>query len=308
MKMILSLLLVLMICGCVLPNLVPGGGTKPKVKELPSDVVVIQSVKTLPSPPINPGDQFSISFQVANQEEARDVQEVGYAILDSGLCVYRGASRNPSVGTFTAGTQVFVPMQTEFVEWSFDAPKAEELAYISATCPIRFKVNYTFQAISNMEVDVISAEKYNQLQESGEFSTFTPTLTKGRGPLKIDMEVGVAQPVKNSTTFPLFVTVEDKGTGLYSEIPSGDLIVTVPSAFSSPECGDRFVCVNNECSNSDDIIMIDRKSPTFRCTFLSPDSNAIHNIDKIFNIEATLNYTYYVTQQVDVQVKSIEGM
>jgi hypothetical protein len=299
MNKMLSIILVLAVCGCVgLSNIFPTGA-KTNVKEQPQDVIVVQNLNTLPKPPINAGDQFSISYEVSNLEENRYVGYVGYTLLDPGLCVLVSGGKTVD---FTTPGNPFAPKQTEFVEWVFDSPRTDELVHINSKCPVRFKVTYTFDAISEIEVDVISDVKYEQMKQTGEFQTFTPTLTLGRGPLKIYMEFGSSLPVKTETVLPVYLTVEDKGTGLYSQIPTGALKLTVPSDFSYIECGDRFNCLGNVCTNTGDpIIMIDRKSPKFRCSFTTPSDTSI--IEKLYNIEASLSYTYDVINQVDVDIK-----
>jgi hypothetical protein len=51
--------------------------------------------------------------------------------------------------------------------------------------------------------------------------------------------------------------------------------------------------------------MIDRKSPTFRCSFVTPESVSI---EKIYSIEADLNYNYEIINQVDVAIKAPSGV
>ena len=295
--------LVLLVAGCTGMPDVFGNifGTQKKTKELPPDVIVVQNIHTLPAPPINTGDQFSVSFEVANQEEQREVKDVSYKLLDSGLCTWNLSS--PKEHTFTKEGNYFLPHQVEFVEWTFNTPSASDIAYLSTKCPIRFNVNYSFDAVSEIDVDVISEQKYNQLQQTGGFKTFVPTLSIGRGPIKVLMEFGASLPIKNNTVLPLYVTVQDKGTGLYSTIPEKHLVVKMPDDFilEKPSCGERFECSGNECYNNQSIIMIERKSPTFRCSFTTPDVL----IEKVYNIEASLNYTYDVTNEVDVEVKPI---
>lgn len=305
MKKLILLVSILVVSGCVgMPDIFNLTGTqKTKVKEQPLDVITVQNINTLPKPPINAGDEFSISFDVTNLEEERDVKEVGYKLLDIGLCTW--ISGDPKAKSFTTTASPFVPKQDEFVEWTFKAPNAEDLAYINSKCPVRFKVSYSFDAISEIEVDVISVAKYNQLQQSGEFQTFVPTLNLGRGPLRIMMEFGASLPIKADTTLPIYITVEDKGTGLYATIPNHALNITVPSGFVWDNCGERFECSDNTCFNNDDIMMIERKSPTFRCSFKTPSSVTI---EKVYNIEASLNYTYDITNQVDVDIKTPSGI
>lgn len=307
MKKIILLLSVLIISGCVgMPDFFSGltGTQKTKVKEQPLDVITVQNINTLPKPPINAGDQFSISFDVTNLEEERDIKSVAYKLLDTGLC--NRISGDPKEKNFTLSSP-FVPKQDEFVEWTFSTPSAADLAYINSKCPVRFKVNYSFDAISEIEADIISEGKYNQLQQSGGFQTFVPTLNMGRGPLRILMEFGASLPVKTGVTLPLYVTVEDKGTGLYATIPRGDLTIKVPEDFvlETPSCGERFECSGKECYNNETIMMIERKSPTFRYSFKTPNTVTI---EKVYNIEAFLNYTYDITNQVDVDIKTPSGI
>jgi len=308
-KIIICIFLVLLVAGCTgMPDIFGNiFGTQKKTKELPPDVIVVQNIHTLPAPPINTGDQFSVSFEVANQEEQREVKDVAYKLLDSGLCKWRSGNLNES--TFTTEGNYFLPKQVEFVEWTFNTPNASEIAYLSTKCPIRFRVNYSFEAVSEIDVDVISEQKYSQLQQTGGFKTFVPTLSMGRGPIKVLMEFGASLPVKNNTVLPIYITVQDKGTGLYSTIPDEAdkrLVIKIPNrttGFIFQDCGERFTCDSNtnECWNNQNITMIERKSPTFRCSFTTPDVP----IEKIYNIEASLNYTYDVTNEVDVEVKPI---
>jgi hypothetical protein len=303
MRKIILLISILFISGCVgMPDFFSGltGTQKSKVKEQPLDVITVQNINTLPKPPINTGDQFSISFEVINLEEEREVEEVSYSLLDTGLCE-RFAGDDVSK-SFTPPS--FLPKQDEFVEWTFRTPTAEDLVHINSKCPVRFKVSYSFDAISEMEVDVISKAKYDQLQQSGEFQTFVPTLSLGRGPLRIILEFGASQPIKTDTTLPIYVTVEDKGTGLYATIPDGALNLTVPAGFSLEGCGDRFGCTGSTCSNSGNIMMIEKKSPTFRCSLRTPSEGTVA-FEKVYIIESGLHYTYDITKQVDVDIKAL---
>ena len=310
-KMILILFSILLISGCAgVPDIFGNifGTQKNKVNELPPDVIVVQNINTLPTPPINTGDQFSVSFELNNQEEQREADYVGYKLLDSGLCeLYSGDSVDYMY-------ESFVPAQTEFIEWTFKTPNASDIAYLSTKCPVRFRTNYTFEAISTIDFDVISQQKYDQLQQSGGPRTFTPTITLGRGPIKIYIEFGATLPIKSGSVLPIYITVEDKGIGLFSQIPEGDLTLKIPWSWVSPEineypdCGERISCTEMDptleyyvCTNNVNITMIKRKSPKFRCSMKVPGVD----IEKIFNVEAYLKYNYEITKEVEVEVKPL---
>jgi hypothetical protein len=313
-KIILMLVLVLLVSGCVgMENPFGFGSSKTEVKEQPVDVISIQNVNTLPTPPIIAGDQFSISFELTNLEEEKDV-DVGYKLMDDGLCK---RVSGPEYDIFPD----FVPGRVEFVEWTFNTPSNEEMGYLRTTCPVRFIIGYEFTAISEIEANVITEQRYQQLQQSGEFATFTPTINVGRGPIKIYMEYGASLPIRatvpaTATTpkikriLPVYITVQDKGTGLLSSIPGSDsvynLSIKVPSEFTvqSDSCGERFSCSGNECWNTETLTMIKRESPTIKCSFTTPDEGTV-GLEKTYFITASMKYPYNLTQKIDVAVEPL---
>ena len=304
-KLILNLILILLISGCVGSDIFSlFGGKKTEIKEFPSDVIVIQNINVLPSPPINTDDQFSVSFELNNQEE-KDNVDINYELLDDGLC------RTDSI---TLGTPVsiddFVPGQTEFIEWTFDTPSSMDIGYLTTKCPIRFKVGYSFEAFSEIEVNVISDDRYNQLKQTGNFTTITPVIVVGRGPIKIYMEFGAALPIRTARTLPVYVTVEDKGAGLLTEIPERKLVIEIPDDFTFElgSCGGRFECSTvdgaNICYNIQPLSIIKRKTPAFKCSFTTPTADDVV-LEQTYFISAFFNYDYEVIEEVDVEIKPL---
>lgn len=211
-KFVLGLFLILLVSGCaglpdIFSGLIPGAGDKVNKTELSPDLIVIQNINVIPAPPISAGDQFSVSFDIKNQDEIKDVK-IDYSLFDMGLCSY-----TTSQSSTTATIKLF-PLQTEFVEWTFNSPSNDEIAYLPNKCPIRFKVNYTFDATSQIDVDIISAARLTQLQRAGTPPSFVPSLSVGIGPVKIYLSFGASLPARDNSSLPIFIIVEDKGTGL----------------------------------------------------------------------------------------------
>jgi hypothetical protein len=320
-KLILIIILALFVSGCVgMPDITCIFGGCQKVKEMPEDVIAVQGISVLPPNTIYAGDQFSVSFNLVNLEEEKDVA-VGYRLLDWGLCPL-----NTSLGGFCSPQSEgcnpynqgdcethsgchwdfygetfpnFVPGQTEFVEWTFDTPSNEQMGYLSVKCPVRFIIGYNFQAVSEVEVNVITDERYGYLKQTGEFTTFSPTLTVGRGPVKLYMELGASLPIRTGRALPVYITAEDKGSGLLERIPSGSLTIEAPS-FTKPDCGERFTCSGNSCSNSQELIMISRKSPTIKCSFMTPTDV---DLEQTYFVDAYLDYYYSVVEETSIEVK-----
>ena len=318
MKRLISILiLVLLISGCAgFPNIF---GQDKDVKEASEDVVTVENVNVLPVPPITAGDQFSVSFQVTNMDEDQNV-DATYELLDAGLC--KDPVTGEKEGDFGGS---LVPGQVEFVEWTFDTPESQDIAYIKTICPVRFRVTYRFNAQSEIEVNVISDARYRQLQQSGTFETFTPTLTMDRGPIKIDIELGATMPLKAGSLLPVYLTVYDKGQGLIDKIPFYQLVLGVPGEtvnnsgniacrYSDEDCFIPYDCTAflrpdsqptagyTYYVNNMDVPLMDRKTYKMKCSFRVPDIRAEHTyfFDAYF-----LEYYYDVLKQVDVEVKPL---
>jgi len=305
---LLGLFAVVFTSACVIPGL-PGGGGE---KILTSDILTIENVNVIPKTSVSAGEQFTISFEVKSQvpaDQPINVNNVKVQLFDYGLCK---PMLDPSEWTNDGGIYshtfgVFVPQQTEFVEWNFEAPTNEQIARLSTNCPIRFKISYDFNATTTIDADVISATRLNELQRSGQTPTFTPTQTVGSGPLKIMFSYGTSLPVRttNKTSFnstlPLLIQVEDQGTGLYPQIPPNSLTVNFNKDFEIYSC-DRFNIGDGVIKNSDTIQMIKKKSVQLRCLFLTPDESVVP-IEKTYVFTGNLFYSYDVTKDLTIDIK-----
>src|SRR3990170_5909812 len=92
---LLGLFAIVFVSACVdLPGFGTGGI---QTTELPPDTVIVQNLNTIPNPPINANDQFSVSFEVKNQDDINEVSGVSIQLFDYGLC-------RPQDSTFTPTT------------------------------------------------------------------------------------------------------------------------------------------------------------------------------------------------------------
>jgi hypothetical protein len=286
----------------VFQQLMPGFEEQ-EVKELPPDIVSVESLTVIPTPPINTEDQFSISFMIKNQDDVNSALDVRYELYDSGLCEIDETDTDPKK---SVAPKNFAPLQEEFHEWTFNAPTDEQIAKISTKCPIRFKVDYNFDATSQIDVNVITKDRLDELHRSGETASFTPTLTVGRGPVKIYMSFGASLPVRVDNKIPLYILVEDKGRGLYGEIPQYALKLKItPDDFVTSDCisgNSKFVEQGEYIVNNDTIDLIRKKTVQLRCSLVAPDESKV-SFEKTYYITAELNYDYTITSETDVAIK-----
>ncbi len=311
-KLFLTLILVLFVSGCTgLPFDIPffsSGSTQ--VKELPPDVISINNVTVLPSTSVRAEDEFSIYFELFNQEEF-NYTDVKYNLYDTGLCIPKGGYPDISTNTEDTLQPHFAPKEIRQIEWTFQAPDSDKIAHIKVTCPIRFRFDFSYNAKSQIDVLVISSKHFSELQKAGKATTFSPTVNVGRGPIKTYFDFGTTLPVKNNASLPVYIRVEDKGTGMLKQIEKGNFTVTFPDEFTVPNGPDTcpyLNCTGKSCTNTNaEIPIINKKSLDIRCSGIkTPDvirgSSGLEIPEKTYFINSSLDYNYYVAGEVDVQV------
>jgi hypothetical protein len=291
-----SLILILLVAGCSnLPFNIPflsSSGTQ--VKELPSDVISMQNITVIPSTSVRERDQFSVYFDLVNQDEF-NVTDASYSIFDTGLCTFTGGDPNSKNGDISLS-----PQEVKSVEWNFKAPSADEIANLRVTCPIRFRFNFPYQSKSQIDVLVANSNYLTELQRAGKDTTFSPTVSVGRGPIKIYFDFGTTLPVRDNSGLTVYVRAEDKGSGMLKAIDPGNFIINFQGFNVSSDACPYFNCDGTVCTNNEPIPIINRKSLDIRCSNIKTPSV---DTEKTYFIGATLNYGYYVTGEVDIEVK-----
>lgn len=197
------------------------------------------------------------------------------------------------------GEFTFAPQQTETMEWWFEAPTNAQIVNMPYTCPIRYKIEYGMTAKTQTEVTVVDEAKLRELQRSGQYQQITPKQNVYMGPVKIFFEFGLPQPVKEGDVMPLFITVEDKGSGRITgggNVATGNLKIKLPSGFTVKSC-DKF-SGTTELTNTQQIPIIKKKSPQLRCAVQVPSVTDL----RTYYIQAELTYVYELDYQQDVQI------
>jgi len=198
-----------------------------------------------------------------------------------------------------------VPLQEEFADMSFDAPIKDDLAGLSTTCPIRLAVDYSFTANSQIDVSVINEQRLTEIQRSGEAVTYTPTLNVGRGPIKIKLSFGANLPIKEGKTFPVYVSIENKGDGLYAEIPGppdvpvGRLNIMLPKDFTVTNYDSKFELDGRVLTNIVPIPLIKKKTTNMGFSLTAPGED----FEKTHFISASLDYEYTITDERKVPIQ-----
>ncbi|MCD6368071.1 MAG: hypothetical protein J7L45_03235 [Candidatus Aenigmarchaeota archaeon] len=313
---LIMLIPVIFVSGCVQgPGMQMIFGSMGQEKEAPPDVLKIQSVTVVPNPPITSNSNFEISFQVVNVGKAEQgdkaAKDVKAFIYDWGLCSPIDSNgnviREKEIPGIDGQPVDIYPGGAELVTQDFKTPTNEELGNMEGTCPIRFRVEYGYDAHSTTTLTLISQDRLREAARAGESLSVSPTTTKSRGPIKIDLSVDSTQPVRSDMVIPVTVKVEDVGTGLYQQVDTNSLVLTFPSDFdvtcypkewigSAVQSGD-----SKQVRNIKPITLIQGQTPAIRCD-LKYKGPEITNM-KTFTVRAYMDYVYKVYGDTSVTVK-----
>lgn len=281
----------------------------------PKDVLLIQDIQVIPSPPITAStgsidSTFTLTFQVVNIGEAQEgskeadlVKVYGY---DWGRCEPRDAIVNDMIqglqGQETSDISIFPGGGAEIVQWEFKAPTNEDLGRMEGKCPIRFKLQYQFDAHTTSDIAVVSKQRLIEASRAGQTISVTPVQTQSRGPIKISVNYDTKQPVAEDLVIPVIIKVHDVGSGMYEKVPNGILEVDFPF----PD--DWVTCYNfdmepdsGKWKNQKEIPLIKGETPIIRCDINTQNIN-IEDI-KTYNIRADMTYTYTLYGEKDVTIK-----
>jgi len=254
---IIAILAVLLIAGCVGQTATGEGGTKVES----ADVIVTSGESVIPAQPVA-GSAFSARFTVQNQHTDRTANSVGVWIYDTGRCELRKVnginSADIIIGngaqTMWPGLTVkttqgykyitdFSPGQQEVVRLDMTAPSKSQLGDLPGSCPIRYKVNYSFAAVSEMTAQAISADRLAaREQETGARPTFTRTLSIGAGPMRVYMEPSTAMPIESGQPLRVDMTVKNEGAGEISKIAIGQLSISLDGDWLPDLNGEELSC------------------------------------------------------------------
>lgn len=319
---IYSIALALLVSGCV-------GQTAGPTQTDIADVLVATNQPVIPSQP-TAGSSFTVRLAVENQHGTEFADGVEAYLFDSGKCRVSSINENNDPSPDKDGKYAllenqplrFAPGQQELVKIVFDAPPANQIVGLSATCPIRYKVAYDFAAKSEMSLDVLNEQRLEQIEaEKGERPTSERTLNIGPGPIRISVEPRTALPVVTDRKMQIEVFVKNIGNGNLEDgaIPMGALSLTIPKDISVDKesegaentlCNGKFEApkTNDDGSitytNAASIQFVKGQTNPITCYLLAPSKETV-STQKQYTISSSIDkYKYeYFGKEIDVTIK-----
>lgn len=296
------LVLILSISGCVqggggLAGLM-GAGTEEK--KAPASLLSFTDIKVIPTPPVRADSNFDFTVQLKNLDDRETVRNTNFNLYDWGRCTIED-SPNTNIGNMFPGS-------TKILKWEIGTPTNEQLGQMTGECPLRFKVNYNFDASTRAETIVASKEKLRQVSRTGESIKVSPTVTKSRGPIKIDVSFESSQPLRENTTVPFDVVVRNTGGGDVNRLNNDNVIINIPNASFDQSWEEDGPCNypneggSSSATESKRLPFIDKKTPPIRCTFEPPDQGTTPL--KTYVVKVDINgYTYTIYDEKIVKVE-----
>ncbi|MFH0829994.1 MAG: hypothetical protein V1887_02430 [Candidatus Aenigmatarchaeota archaeon] len=325
-RAVLGIIAIVLIAGCVGQTDSTGGGTNIGT----ADVIVATNEPTIPAQPVA-SSAFTARFTVRNQDADKTAKSVGIWIFDTGRCTLKNINgKDAAVMIVEQGTQTvwagldvpsaqgpkrmidFSPGQQEVVRLDLDAPSTEQIAGLAATCPIRYKVNYSFDAVTEVTIQAISQDRLATREaETGTRPVYTRTLNVGAGPIRVMIEPKSAMPIQTGRTLSAELTVTNEGTGEFSKVDTGRLSFTLDKDWTPALNGDGQACggffdvkdsadgKSKTYTNSRPFDVLQGTSNPITCQWTAPAVS----LEKEFVIQARLPYEYeYFGREISVPI------
>ena len=294
------------------------GGGEPEAQT--PDIIVMKSFNVVPKPPVQANNEFSIVFDVLNQNSVQSIRDANIRLFDWGACspdvinfLPDGWIEDTTRGTITKTFDELAPNQVERIELKFTAPDNEKIGYIPATCNVKWSVDYKFSARSSDDFTVISKTRQQELQRSGETVTAVDNPQQlGIGPVSIVFDFKTPVPVSSKGSIQFSVKAVDRGKGLFASVKAGSFYVKVPKSWtstSSQPCTDKFSLVGEEGGNNvwisaKDIPLIKRESQEVVCRFNAPDLDAEDIPERSYALSSNItDYMYSLQTEQSVRVE-----
>lgn len=214
---VLLLSAVVLVSGCVEGggfDAIWGGVGTEEVEE-PDNVLVIENERVEPSV-VNAGNLFDFSFELKNLFERESAEGVTVRLYDTGMCELDSDAKQ-------IDDEVIFEEATRVVEWSLTAPGNKELGGMTRSCALYYDVEYEFDAHSRSDLYVMGED----VSRDSTVAQVSPSTSKSRGPLKIDIHTSGKQPFRNGTVIPFQIKLRNAGEGELSDLNPYDVNITV---------------------------------------------------------------------------------
>ncbi len=155
-----------------------------------------------PPRPVEPGETFMVKLEARNMHGEIDLEEFVCNINDDSIFTLVSPPYEPDT---------LFRNSRRFYSFELSVPSRELVVNNLATA-IGYKCTYSHTASSTLIYAVYSKETYNEYIDQGRSMTAYTSLSYGEGPLKIDMEIGESNVVRQGTEDILEIVMRNTGS------------------------------------------------------------------------------------------------
>ena len=335
---LLAILAVVFISGCTgLPSDIFGSSIlsiqQNVVQENPRDVLVIKNAQLIPSSPLLPDQDTTLTLILENKDNTKTADNVIVDLynapsfknsLGGGSCNTIGClpsecSKNDPCRTVGSHPSI-LPGEQRQITFKLKSPSESDIAGIKTETSLDYKAEYDFQSALVYTVPVVNLDEIIKRQRANEKTTLEFSKSHSSGPLKIDVEMIGAPYILSGQNAVVSFKINNIGGGTVKDSkierwaagpnPSAvdrGLVIMLPNEFSVVEKPENFECAANRCYNTRPIdIFRDQTMTSMRFT-ISPPSLLDVPL-KSYTITAFVGYVYEMRDSIKVTVNPFQNV
>ena len=314
LKIVVFLFFMIFVSGCTDDSAGSSVGTTAagdrETQIVASDILSINLLEIIPASELSTDRPFILRLEaenVGNNPVRLQIDSVGK--YDGDMVLYDHCSDLFDIDSFkmspshsgSPDTIEIKPDALQFFEWRMNTPGSDIVSDAGVTC--NFYVQLSYDAVASTNTYVYFATPFEILRS---FYTRKNMYLLGSnlatdGPLKININPDSDQPIAmDYYAWTASINIENVGDGL-AEVKSLKLVLPdeIDTAGSTTVDGDD-VCNLDKAENLE---IYKKGSEVIPCMFTPPDEDVL--IATAYKIKAVAEYTYTVTDNVQLKVKPL---
>lgn len=289
------------------------------------DVLVIHDIVTIPTSPVLPDADISLSFIIENKDTEKSATHVFAEIIDGSVfkskdgepCNAASKPCQPRGECSKERPCSILPQGQEQIEFRIKAPSTKDIVGLKTETTIYFRVQYEFKGSTFFENVVVNMDEALARQRAGQPVSISKSSVIGSGPMQIEAESQGAQFIfagrNGAVTFRIVSRGDSsKGGILNSKIERHALTIHFPAGLGTVAAPDsdatgapKFSCVPDGdsivCTNSEELNLYKGASIPYAFRFIKVSE--IAEPFRTFPITAVILYEYEIRDSVKITVQ-----
>lgn len=307
--LLMPVILVLLTSGCTIPGT---GINIPFIPDLfgqqtieyTDDIVIIRNLQVTPSTTINEDQTLNVYADVQSLEKAgRQTISVDVEMYDYCTNLFQGIAEDkthaecpdtPAEKDKLKCTITLLPQETKTVKWVLKPDK--NIIDLTSMCNLKIKAGYAYETKTITQITYINSQELAAKIRRGESWQIQGTSVIGEGPVKPYLKVEDNQPVSAESQASVSLTIKNVGFGYVTGSEVKDYSLDFGNFGKEENCN----------TDGNYKKLIGKETSPLMCTLKAPEDTSIE-IEKTFDLKATISYDYEFRKDVQVTIQPIFG-